>query len=271
MLQFLRRLRPTRQFTVGWIVLSAACSADASGTYDPEAPPPGKAGLIAFAAAVHRADADGATQIKLTATLDQAVQLVRPYVAFSTTAGSLVPGGTSIATVTPDIGGSAIVVLVAPSAPGVAYLRAGADTTVRTDSVVFVRALPSRINLEPKRFTLISDTLATSQDDTLIVTLTRDVGVVTAGTLVSFSATTTIGPPAVFAGVSTSNAAGVVTMRYSPGLTKYRGPVTITATTTGQDGSPLVAQTTVQIIAPLASKTGAIQLPALSTISGGTP
>ena len=194
-------------------------------------------------------EADGLTHATLSVVLVPGSTLIRPYISFATTAGVLLPGASATASVVPDGSLSASAILVAPTLPGVAFVRVDADTSTRSDSVIFVAALPDSIAVAPTSILVKANSTTMADTTVLRAVLWRMKGSVSPGARVTFVASPIAGVTPQFGAATSSDANGIVTIRFSPGLTSYSGPIAITATTAGAGGTPIVAHTTVTVIA----------------------
>ena len=119
----------------------------------------------------------------------------------------------------------------APLATGTGVVTAKVGSLfVRTGSVVFVAAAPDFVDVEPG-----SPAVPAKLDSVVSVTirLRRTIGMPSLGTPVTLTASDASGATVGrFLSSTPSDANGLVTARYAPGTTTYRGPVTITATVT---------------------------------------
>lgn len=208
-----------------------------------------EAALADFVAKPRSAPADGTSLVTLVATVTRRDATRPAPVTFSTSGGALISSAASAQTVT--IGATsadtATVQVRAPRDSALVYVRATAGDVTKKDSIVFTRALPESIQLEPNPFAIQA-----SPSASVVVTayLRRSVGLVSPGTPLRFSATAPNGAdPGILGVPSVSDSQGVVTIKYSPGTTSYRGPVTVTATL-DLPGTPssISGQTTVQLL-----------------------
>ncbi|HKH48341.1 MAG TPA: hypothetical protein VKM72_27080 [Thermoanaerobaculia bacterium] len=154
-------------------------------------------------------------------------------VQFTTTVGKLGADGLMTLSVPVDAGNVATVDLESPAQITTGHLRATINGVTRDVPLSFARALPQRITLITDVFTVNAD--ATGQAN-LTATLSRDIGQVTDGTTVIFSAKGDDGDlPSTFFQNVTLTSGGTATAVFRPGATTYEGPVTITARVEGSD------------------------------------
>lgn len=193
--------------------------------------------------------ADGATITPITAEVSGSLPAGRRTVTFATTLGGFVgdpavKDGTaqSAVSVDADSGNRATAYLRSPSSGiGVAFVTARVDTSPAVSastSVQFTRAAPERVLVTLDRATLIQNNLSFL---TVTVTLVREPGVPTEGTIVTFRAVDADGAErGLFTRVQRSNERGVATADFSPGQLAALGPLTITATAAGLSGTARV-------------------------------
>jgi hypothetical protein len=103
------------------------------------------------------------------------------------------------------------------------------STLFRQDSVVFVPAGPDFVEVDPAAPAVKGTADA---EVTVNVHLRRTVGTPSLGTRVTVTADTAGVAFGRILSTTPSDSAGLVTARFAPGLTTYRGAVTITATVT---------------------------------------
>ena len=176
--------------------------------------------------------ADGKSTARLTATVAPGLPTDKRTVTFrlSGTGGLFLPEARAEVTREADSSGQARVDMQADTKTGFARVTAEVDKTTSNDaSIQLVQALPDRIFLRSQAVRLHSG------DETEVTAeLRRDVGTVTEGTIVAFSATTNTGTViGAFRNVHTSNAQGEVTATFTLGTTIYLGPITLTASVSG--------------------------------------
>lgn len=185
------------------------------------------------------APADGATVVQVMGMVDPGTRADRRQLTFSASGGTLTEGDGKAVTVVADERGVARVGLRAPAEPGLVRIRLTVGSVTRQDSVSFTRAQPETITVEPERFAIA----AGLQNETRVAAhLRRSLGKVSPGTTVSFRAfrAGTNIEVGRFGTATLSDGNGVVTVRYTPGETTYRGPVRIVAIFTGDNGGPVV-------------------------------
>lgn len=163
---------------------------------------------IQFVRAPERAPADGATLTTYTVQVSPSIPQASRTVTFTTTAGAFAPSGATNVQVPVDGGNRASADLKSPAQIGTGRVQATVNGVTREVSVSFERALPNAIVV-----TANPDTVPAAADSKITVTATllRDIGNVSDGTLVTFSA-----PVGRFTNVTrTTN--GVATADYHPG------------------------------------------------------
>lgn len=193
--------------------------------------------------------ADGASTATLKARVPAGAMPDDRLVIFSTSAGTFVDG--SIVSSDPieipaDVHGIATVQLRSELAAGSAIVRAEAGSVARKGRVHFVLAAPQQVFVT-------SDTLVLSvgASDTAGVeaTLFRTQGVPSVGLPVEWSAVDPVGAPVGgFTSVTLSDDQGKATATYAPGITAFRGDVTLRALVRDpSSGASVQGETTVQI------------------------
>jgi hypothetical protein len=206
--------------------------------------------LLRFVAAPASAPADGATVSSFVVRLAPALPL-GTTVRFETTAGVFLPEATASVQRVTDASYTATADLRSASAIGPARVTATAQNVSRQATIDFHRAHADHVTVSTNGVFQVPATATAS----LAVTGTflRDVGRVTPGAVATFRATTDTGAPiGAFRDVTTVSAdstgtAGVATATFLPGVTPYRGRVTITV---GAAGSPVTGTTQIEIVAP---------------------
>ena len=191
--------------------------------------PPAGSTALRLASSADSAPADGATITRITATVPPGLSQSRRRVKFTTTLGFFDNSGRQELEVSAGIDDRATIDLRSDNKTGLANVRATLVETNATDAVTvrFVLATPDRIAIT----TDDPDVQANGTDSTVVrVRLIRDVGTVTAGTIVSYTATDPSGNPVgTFSGISPSDQNGESQAVYSPRTTLFRGIVTIQA------------------------------------------
>ncbi len=189
---------------------------------------PGPSSLIQISTSISQAPADGATVVQVTATVPPELPQADRTVTFTTTAGTLLQ-----ATATADASNRAIVDLRADSRIVTAVLRATAGGSTAQTTLPFVRALPESIIVNPAASTIKAD--GTTQV-AITADLRRDVGTVTEGTVVEFTAVDKDGKSLLFRDVkpstttTTTPARQVATANMIAPVGTTPGAVTIKAT-----------------------------------------
>jgi hypothetical protein len=186
--------------------------------------PPNPADLIQVTTSVREAPADGQTVVQVTATVPPNLPSGDRTVTFTTTAGTLLQ-----TSATADASNRATVDLRADTRIVTALLRATASVATATTTLPFVRALPDFIIVNPAAGTIKAD--GTTKVG-ITVDLRRNVGTVTEGTVVEFSAFDEDGDEVdlLFRDIKPSNANQVVTANVIAPADTPRGTVTIRAT-----------------------------------------
>lgn len=188
--------------------------------------------IIRLSSSASSLPADGKSTARITATIAQGLPATRRTVTFrlTGTGGLFLPDLKTEVTREADASGQARIELQTDSKTGLARVAAEVDKTTSNDvAIQMVQALPDRIFLR-------SDAVRLKSGDETPVTaeLRRDIGTVTAGTIVTFSAVTVTGTViGAFRNVRTSNVDGDATAVFSLGTTTYVGAVRITAAVAG--------------------------------------
>ncbi len=193
---------------------------------------PGADGVLRVVSAPGSAPADGASASRITVAVSAGIDGAARNVRFQTNAGSFSPGGTETDVTVPaatDL--TASVLLYSPSQIGEALVRITAGGATREVRVRFDRALPDRILVSLDKLTVTD-----SATDQIVVTATllRDLGKVTPGTEVTFTATrddTGGGFGLLNPAVAVTDSDGKATVRFSPAGSGYTGRATVTART----------------------------------------
>lgn len=188
---------------------------------------PAAGDVIRFVASPASAPADGATvsTFSVSVPIAKSILSTSRNVTFQTTAGTLLPDGTSI-TVPLDATGTAAVQLRSPSQIVTSIMRATISSFTAQAQIDFTRAQPDSIEVKLDKLS-VQPKLADSV--TFHVQLRRSMGTVTAGAGLTFTAFDasggTIGlfQPQRTAADDKGQAVGV----YSTGDTNYRGQITI--------------------------------------------
>ncbi len=187
--------------------------------------------VIRFTRAPASAPADGRTASFFTVVISSLVPQDQRTVMFATTNGSFTaidPGGTPSRSTSLNLGAATegTVSLYSPSAVGSAVVSAQVQSTTRSQIIDFPRAFPETIILE-----LGNTTIQTTQTVNVKARLLRDIGIVTDGTVVTFSARDANGASfGTFTNVMTS-IGGLATADFTPGEGATPGPATLAAST----------------------------------------
>lgn len=198
--------------------------------------------VIRFTAAPSSAPADGATVSRFTVQLSPALPLGTP-VQFRTTMGTFLPEGTATATRTPDGSYAVTADLASPATLGSARVSATANNVTREVTFDLVRALPDRITVSTNNVL----TVAPGGTLSVIATLERDIGTVTAGTVATFRATANGQPLGFFREITPTDGTGKATATFVVGETTFRGRATITV---GAEGTGVTGSTIIEIVDP---------------------
>jgi hypothetical protein len=222
--------------------------ASQSATIDFQAVPPSE--VLTIELVSEEAPADGAWVTPIVAQIARSIPPDLRDVTFTTTAGSLsigTSGGASTVQVRAGTDNRATVNLVSPRTVGTALITAAVSNISVRKVVEFTQAYPDRAALSISGTFRLLATFATKAS--LRLELFRDVGTVTRGTLVEWSATddTTGSPVGYFSGVTPSDLSGVCTADFTPGATAERGTTTIRARVVG---SNVTAALVVEIVDP---------------------
>lgn len=181
------------------------------------------------------ATADGTSVMSITALVDTTALLAGSTVTISASAGTLLPSGNSV-TVAVDSTGVARAQLRAPTDSAVARIVATFGTSVRTDSIIYRRALPDEIHVATTAGIL---SILGRNTAPITVALVRRFGLVSPNTPVSFTSYA-LGKPATPVGivsptVAYSGSSGA-TATFLPD-TAYTGAVVVRAQTSGRNGA----------------------------------
>jgi hypothetical protein len=223
-------------------VLAGCAGGEITGPPEKEESP----GVVSLVAA-ESAPADGATQVRIVAVVDSALARDQRSVTFRTSAGTF-PGGREVV-VAADSARTAVAVLTAPPDTMTAVITATAGGGTRRIEVRFVVALPDLIEVTTDQPSVTSGFTGSL---TVTAALRRNPGVPTAGHVVAFEAHAP-GEPQPHGRFSSetglSDAAGRVSVRFTPADSVYAGPVVIVATAVGRTGV-LRDSTVVQVVPP---------------------
>jgi hypothetical protein len=189
------------------------------------------------------APADGASLTRIIVQVDTAVPPALRRVMLTTTAGNILGGG---APLTPDATGQAIALLQSPLSPVATIVGATVNGVVGSAEIDFQRALAERILLT---YDSLSLKAGVGNQSVITATLTRNVGALSPGAQVAFTATDTAGrrvPTGLFLPVLAQiDSQGKATVRFTVADTSVRGPLLIHATS-----DTTAATATVWVTAP---------------------
>src|SRR5688572_18318316 len=163
------------------LALTSACE---DITDPPKAPDPVKFPGLTSVSAPAEAPGDGATLVRIQATVDTSLTGDKRAVKFTTTAGSFSDNKAEI-TVPADSAGIAIAQLRAPSDSVTALIIATAGSTARRIEVRFTAALAERVDLDPSSFSVEA---GASKEIDITATLRRTRGTPSPGSRVTFTA-----------------------------------------------------------------------------------
>jgi hypothetical protein len=186
------------------------------------------------------APADGATVTNATARVAAALPSEQRTVTFSTTAGTLGAAGSAFAQVRAGTDDLAIVGLVSPRTVASAVVTASVNNLTARRTVEFTHAYPDAVSLAVQGSFRLTASFSTKA--TLRAELSRDVGSVTRGTEVRFTAVddSTGQEFGFWSAVNDSDLNGVATAEFTPGNTSERGEATIRASVPGTNRSATV-------------------------------
>lgn len=162
------------------ILASAGC-----GIADSSSPAAGNRGLISLEVSASIDTADNVRIDTLTATVDTAFKTTNAAVAFTTTGSTFTNGQASIS-VPVDSSGKARALLRAPQDAAVINVTAVAGGVARTQSIVFVPALPTWLNVTASPV-VVAPTAGSGSDVT--ATFVRERGAVSPGGFMRFAVT----------------------------------------------------------------------------------
>jgi hypothetical protein len=174
------------------------------------------------------APADGATLTRVTARIAAGLPVTKRTVTFSVT-----PNNVTISPMsgTADAGNQVSADITSLKTTGLVRITATVDGTSAQATIQLVPALPDRILMSADAATVQANATDSVQ---VKATLQRDVGDVSQGTNVTFTATDATGNSVgTFAKNSVSDANGVALATFFPGTGTAPGPVTITARVAG--------------------------------------
>lgn len=192
------------------------------------------------------APADGDTLLRVTVTTPPPPPRSARTFTLTTTLGTFPAGQGNTITLTPGAEGRAWAELRAPAQVGTAYLRLSGSGATYDDSVSFVTAPPSRIDVDATQFHLQA---GVRNAVTVTATLRRASGRPTAGQRLRFEARLPDGTAfGQFSTPAPSSAEGIVTARFTAGDVSYRGPFTIHAVLESASTPVASAPLTLQLV-----------------------
>ncbi|HEX4953687.1 MAG TPA: hypothetical protein VF017_09880 [Thermoanaerobaculia bacterium] len=201
---------------------------------------PAAGDVVRFVAAPATVPADGATLTTFTVEVAGSVPQAQRTVRFAATAGSFSSGGTTPIDVPVDAGNRASADFKSPATIGTARITATVAGVTRETAVSFARALPGAIVVTANPPVLMA---AANAQTTITATLLRDVGQVTDGAVVTFSARDASGTAlGLFTNV-TRSASGSASAVFLP-QTTTPGRVTITV---GVEGSRVTGSVDIEL------------------------
>ena len=186
------------------------------------------------------APADGATVTNAIARVAAALPSEQRTVTFSTTAGTLAVSGSTSAQVRAGTDDLASVGLVSPRTVASAVVTASVNNLTARRTVEFTHAYPDALSLAVQGSFRLTASFSTKA--TLRAELSRDVGSVTRGTEVRFTAVddSTGQEFGFWSAVNASDLNGLATAEFTPGNTSERGEATIRASVPGTNRSATV-------------------------------
>ncbi len=197
------------------------------------------------------ATADGETISPVTAVISGSLPAGRRTVTFTTTLGVFVPDprvspeedeGSRTAVVDADGGNRAVAYLRSPvDRVGTAFITARVDATPAVTagaSVQFTRAVAQAIVVTADKATVSPTFTSTTH---VKVTLIRDIGVPTVGTVVTFEAIDAANTRrGIFTNMTTSDDKGLVEADFAPGTLAALGTMVIRASVGSVSGSTMI-------------------------------
>jgi hypothetical protein len=203
------------------------------------------ADILSIEASSPTVPADGSSFTRVIAYVSPNLPDSRRTVEFTTNVGSFGPEGDDLKTfsIKADSSNRAVAVLRSPQTTGLAHVRAVVDDHSAETTVRFVGALPERIVVAADEPTVSAD-----GTDTVIIRakLLRDIGKVSVGTPVEYSAVDANGQDiGLFSQATLSAADGGSTATFRPGTTPFRGRVTISVRV---PGTSVVGTTVIEIV-----------------------
>ena len=173
-------------------------------------------------------------------------------VVLGTTSGVFVPSNTSSVALPLSDNAPSIAILRSPTSEGKAYIVASVGKDLLRDSVTFTRAHPEAIRIESDKFAVAAKP---TEEARITVQLSRLSGSLQSGTQIEMNARNNDGVTVGrFSTIPIADANGTASVRYTPGNTSYRGPVTITAAVTTPNRT-ISSATVVDVIDPPADST----------------
>lgn len=193
------------------------------------------------------APADGATVTNAIARVAAALPSEQRTVTFSTTAGTLAVSGSTTAQVRAGTDDLASVGLVSPRTTASAVVTASVNNLTARRTVEFTHAYPDDVSLAVQGSFRLTASFSTKA--TLRAELSREVGSVTRGTEVRFTAVddSTGQTFGFWSAESASDLNGLATAEFTPGNTTERGEATIRVSV---PGTSLSASVKVEIVSP---------------------
>ena len=207
---------------------------------------PALSDVITLSISPSSADADGASRVRLQATVSSAVAAVNKTIVFTTVDGSFVidTDSNDKREVVPLSGTQAGIDLTAPSTAGTVTVTASVSGYTAPGQITFARARPDAVFVESSA-TTVSRTTGTA---TITAQLLRIIGTPSSPAIVTYSAVDSAGASmtTAFANVKLAEKSQqgqvVSTATFDPDALTPLGPAIITATSDGK-----VASVTVQI------------------------
>lgn len=210
-------------------LLSVLAGALAAGCYDPDpAGPDVDVDGLSLSLSTHSAPADGETIILVMVEVPNDARGEGRKISLTTSLGTLEGATSGVLSLVANAESQATAELRAPSRTGTARIRLTVAGVIREDSVRFVAAPPTRIDVDAAKFALSA---GIRNETTVTAILRRVPGKVPPGASVVFTARRGDTGQEIgwFSTAPPSDANGIVTVRFSAGDTSYRGPAIITA------------------------------------------
>ncbi|HJW92616.1 MAG TPA: hypothetical protein VJ901_03275 [Thermoanaerobaculia bacterium] len=227
----------------GHVIVTAAVGTTVVRTISVDFTPPSAADIVRISVSNTAPPADGATILQVYADVAPALTGDQRNVTFTTIYGTFIGGTNHSVVVRADNRNRATADLQTPPDAVTTRLTAAVSGVLAETNLMFVPALPDLLRVDPATVEMKAST-----EIIVTATLSRNLGSVTAGRIITFTATDAQGQTiGGFRNIGLSTSEQKATAVYSPGSTTYRGLVTLRATTLSASGTILSAETTVRI------------------------